>query len=147
MCTCSWGQTRSAPTQPHWPCEAALQWHADDRLGLMGMVISQVDLGVLWGMGSVWLSQDITRQPVRHRDAAHTPQPHEDDHIWYTDDILSLLRQHGLIFLLWHPLLCGSYSSQINHFNGEVVRPEDYLRDKYIIVCSFAIDWMSLGAD
>lgn len=78
---------------------------------------------------------------------AHTPQAHEDDHIGYTDDILSLLWQHGLIFLLWHPLLCGCYSSQIYHFNGEVVRPEDYLRDKYIIVCSFCIDRMSLSPD
>lgn len=79
--------------------------------------------------------------------APHTPQAHEDDHIWYTDDILSLLWQHELIFLLWHPLLCGCYSSQIYHFNGEVVRPEDYLRDKYIIVCSFGIDRVSLCPD
>lgn len=84
---------------------------------------------------------------TRHYQTAHsppnTPQAHEDDHIWYTDDILSLLWQHGLIFLLRHPLLCGCYSSQIYHFNGEVVRPEDYLRDKYIIVCSSCIDRMS----
>lgn len=89
----------------------------------------------------LWLSQDITRRHIllqTHR------KPHEDDHIWYTDDILSLLWQHGLIFLHRHPLLCGCYSSQIYHFNGEVVRPEDYLRDKYIIVCSFGIDRMSL---
>lgn len=33
------------------------RWQA----GLMGMVISQVDLGTPWGMGSVCLSQDITR--------------------------------------------------------------------------------------
>lgn len=81
----------------------------------------------------------------------HTPQAHEDDHIWYTDDILSLLWQHELIFMLWHPLLCGCYSSQIYHFNGEVVRPEDYLRDKYIIACSFRyrpdviVPWVTLS--
>lgn len=89
----------------------------------------------------------VTRHYQAERTAPHTPQAHEDDHIWYTDDILSLLWQHGLIFLLWHPLLCGCYSSQIYHFNGEVVRPEDYLRDKYIIVCAFAIDRMSLCPD
>lgn len=84
---------------------------------------------------------------TRHYKTAHTarraPQAHEDDHIWYTDDILSLLWQHELIFLPWHPLLCGCYSSQIYHFNGEEVRPEDYLRDKYIIACSFGIDLTS----
>lgn len=134
-------------TQPIWPYEAALHWHVvDDRPGLMGMVISQVDLGTPWGMGSAWLSLDITRRHIQLHihTHTHTPQAHEDDHIWYTDDILSLLWQHGLIFLLWHPLLCGCYSSQIYHFNGEVVRPEDYLRDKYIIVCSFGIDRVSL---
>lgn len=89
----------------------------------------------------------VTRYYQTAHTAPHTPQPHEDDHIWYTDDILPLLWQHGLIFLLWHPLLCGCYSSQIYHFNGEVVRPEDYLRDKYIIVCSFGIDRMSLCPD
>lgn len=72
----------------------------------------------------------VTRHYQTAHTAPHTPQAHEDDHIWYTDDILSLLWQHELIFLLWHPLLCGCYSSQIYHFNGEVVRPEDYLRDK-----------------
>lgn len=132
-------------TQPIWPYEAALHWHVvDDRAGLMGMVISQVDLGTPWGMGSGWLSQDITR---RHILLPHTPQAHEDDHIWYTDDILSLLWQHELIFMLWHPLLCGCYSSQIYHFNGEVVRPEDYLRDKYIIACSLGIKRTSLCHD
>lgn len=89
----------------------------------------------------------VTRYYQTAHSAPHTPQAHEDDHIWYTDDILSLLWQHGLIFLLWHPLLCGCYSSQIYHFNGEVVKPEDYLRDKYIIVCSFGIDRMSLCPD
>lgn len=43
----------------------------------------------------------------------------------------------GSFFPLWHASLCGCYSSQIYHFNGEVVRPEDYLRDKYITVSSF----------
>lgn len=128
-------------TQPIWAYKAALHWHVvDDRPRMMGMVISQVDLGTPWGMGSVCLSQDITTRHI----PLYTPQAHEDDHIWYTDDILSLLWQHGLIFLLWHPLLCGCYSSQIYHFNGEIVRPEDYLRDKYIIACSFGIDRMSL---
>lgn len=89
----------------------------------------------------------VTRHYQTAHSAPNTPQAHEDDHIWYTDDILSLLWQHGLIFLLWHPLPCGCYSSQIYHFNGEVVRPEDYLRDKYIIVCSFGIDWMSFCPD
>lgn len=89
----------------------------------------------------------VTRHYQTAHTAPHTPQAHEDDHIWYTDDILSLLWQHELIFLLWHPLLCGCYSSQIYHFNGEVVRPEDYLRDKYIIVCSFGIDRVSLCPD
>lgn len=89
----------------------------------------------------------VTRHYQTAHSAPNTPQAHEDDHIWYTDDILSLLWQHGLIFLHWHPLLCGCYSSQIYHFNGEVVRPEDYLRDKYIIVCSFGIDRMSLCPD
>lgn len=52
-------------TQPIWPYEAALHWQVvDDRPGLMGMVISQVDLGTPWGMGSVWLSQDITRRHI-----------------------------------------------------------------------------------
>ncbi len=52
-------------TQPIWPYEAALHWHVvDDRPGLMGMVISQVDLGTPWGMGSVWLSQDVTRRHI-----------------------------------------------------------------------------------
>lgn len=51
--------------QPIWPYDAAFHWHVvDDRPALMGMVISQVDLGIPWGMGSVWLSQDITRRHI-----------------------------------------------------------------------------------
>lgn len=66
LCLCSY-------TQPIWPHEAALHWHVvDDRPGLMGMVISQVDLGIPWGMGSVWLSEDITRRHVRLH-AHHKP--------------------------------------------------------------------------
>lgn len=90
-----------------------------------------------------WLSVAVTRHYGTVRTAPQTPEAHEDDHIWYTDDILSLLWQHRLIFLLWHSSPCGCYSSQIYHFNGEVVRPENYLRDECIIVCSFGIDQMS----
>lgn len=108
----------------------------------MGMVISQVEEGALWDMDNARLSKDIRRRCTRPRAQTHSAHIHEDDHIWYTDDILCLLWQHRLIFLLWHPLACGCYSSQIYHSNGEVVTPEDYLRDKYIFV-SLDLDRMS----
>lgn len=114
---------------------------APDRPALTGMVISQVDSGHSLTDGAcvaVWRLRQTARA------APNAPRSHEDDHIWYTDDILSPLRQHRLIFPLWHPSLCGCYSSQIYHFNGEVVRPEDYLRDKYITVLLFGIDRTSL---
>lgn len=107
------------------------------------MVISQVDQDSQWAIGSARLSQSITEwQAQLHRRHKPVKMITFDTH-----DTPSLLWQHTLIFLLWHPLPCGCYSSQIYHFNGEVVRPEDYLRHKYIIVCSFGIDQVSLCPD
>jgi len=54
--------------QPIWLYKAASYWHVvDDRSGMLRMVISQVDLGTPWGIGSVWLSQDITRRHIQLR--------------------------------------------------------------------------------
>lgn len=143
---------------PIGPDEAARHWHAlDVKSAPTGLVISQVHLGTPWGIRFVFLfffsaffSSPLPAPVTRHYQTAHSapnaPPAHEDDHIWYTDDILSLAvttRAHFFLFCSGIPPLRGCHSSQIYHFNGEVVRPEDYLRDKYIIVSSSGIDRVS----
>lgn len=83
-------------------------------------------------MGFVWLSRGITRRRSKSQRNPMKMITFDTQMTFYPR-----CGDTGSFFLLWHASLCGCYSSQIYHFNGEVVRPEDYLRDKYITVASF----------